>query len=76
MSSLCVSLTQPAKSKGFLQRAHKDLGAGYAIYLENNSEKVVYFLKEKENSTLLLGLSFFGRFKCISARKTVNVIIQ
>lgn len=60
MSSPCVLLTtQPAKSKDFLQSVHKDLGAEYAISLENNSEKVVSLLKEKENSTLLLGLSFF-----------------
>lgn len=77
MSSLCLLLTtQPAKSKSFLQSAHKDLGTGYAISLEKGSEKVVSFLKEKENSTLLLGLSIFGRFKCISAEETVNMIIQ
>lgn len=77
MSALCVLLTtQPANSRGFLQSAHKDLGTGYAISLENSSEKVVSFLKKKENSTLLLGLPIFGKFKCISAKEKVNMIIQ
>lgn len=58
ISSLSLLLTtQPAKSKGFLQSTYKDLGAVYAISLENISEKIVVsLLEKKEDGTLLLGL--------------------
>lgn len=65
-SSVRVLLrAQLAKSKGFLQSAHRDLGAGHDISLEKNSENVVSFLKQKENLfffflSFSLGLQFFG----------------
>lgn len=68
--------TQLAKSKGFLQSTHRDLGAGHDISLEKNSENAVSFLKQKENSFFFfpLGYQFFGMLKYISAKEIVNII--
>lgn len=73
---------QPAKSEGSLLSAHRDFGVG-----KKHSERVVSFLKQKENSTFIFSLAYyffllllllfiFGTSKVISARAIVNMIFD
>lgn len=64
--SLSVLLTtQPAKSKDFLQEAYKDLGAVYAISLENNRKKSSFFIGGERKWHIIAWYIIFGTLKCI-----------